>query len=45
MEVGSSKVIAKVPVCSGGRLVGVEESDVASGGGLICVTVAVAALY
>lgn len=41
--VGSSRVTVKVPVGRGGRFDGVEESDMASGGGL-WVTVAVGVL-
>ena len=37
-------MIANVPVGKGGRLEGVDESDIASGGGLIWVTVVVGAL-
>ncbi len=42
--VGLFRVTAKVPVGKGGRLDGVDESDTASGGGFIWVTVAVGSL-
>ena len=42
--VGSSKVTAEVPVGRGGRLDGGDEREIALGGGLSWVTVAVGAL-